>query len=370
MGVVGTFFGSLFRNIGNDVATTFRPSRGSYNVNRIDFKLKQQERHLTQQGYRRPNDAEVEEYATMLSEKKHLGNAHRSFNGRVNKMSDAELDDFLGSASQGLSKTKKKTLAKERYRQSQHALMTQKYRDTHTINAKAEERQVADQMFTEQTEGLHPIIGKTASTVRQLDQEINEGLENTVSLVMGAVGDVSSNLAFYGRQAASPVAKAVGQVVAGGVRGGAGVGFQTLKPMIKHGAIGAYEVGKVGAIAVGATGYVAGKAGMAIGKEAFSFGSSMAKGVYATRNSTVAQVGAAALGVGVIAPAVSANAEHKADYSSKLQMVNVSQDGGGTFFYGAKSPGRKVTTNGRGYDNLGAEGNLVFALHNLRNGGW
>lgn len=88
-----------------------------------------------------------------------------------------------------------------------------------------------------------------------------------------------------------------------------------------------------------------------------------------TRNDPLIQLGMAGGGVMIASTTAKDAGKFTADYKNKLQMVNSSTDGGGAFLYDQAPIQGHIRARGPEFDRMGAGGDLVFALHNLRNGG-
>lgn len=103
-----------------------------------------------------------------------------------------------------------------------------------------------------------------------------------------------------------------------------------------------------------------------------SLGMKVGKTAYHTRNSPAIQLSMLGGGIGLGATVGKDAGAISADYKSKLQMVNFSDDGGGAFLYSQGQPGGHMKATGSEYKRMAggeATGDLVFALHSLRNGG-
>lgn len=99
-------------------------------------------------------------------------------------------------------------------------------------------------------------------------------------------------------------------------------------------------------------------------------GFQVGKGVYSASKSRTIQLGATAAIAGVAVPMAYQKGAGDMDFSTKLSNTTIASNGGNTFLYNSRSPGAPMNMNSsRSYDRLGADGSLVFALHNLRNGG-
>jgi hypothetical protein len=210
---------------------------------------------------------------------------------------------------------------------------------------------------------------------RRLDGALEVGTDIATDIVSGA---------------AQIGASAVGSVLNAGVR--VGVEGAKIAGNIAWGAIsGAGAI--AGKIATSSGGSVAGRAIHYTGKTAVQVGGlaaaeagkgvvDLAKLAYYTRNSRAVQMGATALGIGVIFPAAAELGGHHADTQYKLHanQQQISTNGGDTFIRDTrphvdkKSLQRDKTLLDQRMPemsgDLGADlGNIVFALHNLRNGG-
>lgn len=103
--------------------------------------------------------------------------------------------------------------------------------------------------------------------------------------------------------------------------------------------------------------------------EAGKLGKTVGSMAWRTRNDPLIQLGALGAGVAVASTSGKDVGKFTGDYKNKLQMVNSSTDGGGAFLYDQAPTQGHIQARGPEFDRIGAGGDLVFALHNLRNGG-
>jgi hypothetical protein len=197
---------------------------------------------------------------------------------------------------------------------------------------------------------------------------ITDAVSGVAQIGASAVGAVAN----AGARVAVETAKFAGEVAWGAVSSIAQIGVKVATTR------GGGYVGK----AVHYTGKTAVQVGGLAAVEAGKGAVDLAKLVYHTRNSRAVQMGATALGIGVIFPAAAELGGHEAEYNDKLyhNTQQRSPNGGGTFIRDTKPIGKKdIVQRQNGLldaqmpemsGDLGNDlGNVVFALHNLRHGG-
>jgi hypothetical protein len=174
--------------------------------------------------------------------------------------------------------------------------------------------------------------------------DVVSGVAQVAASTVGAVVNTAAKVALGGAAVAAKGAWEVGSTVA--TLGGMAVVGAARGPIGKA----AFYAGKSAVQIGGLTAKEAGKGAVDLGKL-----------IYHTRNSRAVQMGTAALGIGVIFPAAAELGQHHAETEYKLgtNQQQISTNGGGTFIRDSKPPDV----------DMAADGNLVFALHNLRHGG-